>query len=360
MRRIALVVCIATTGWAVFAHPSSDDPLASDRVAGPLGEKLHGQLTRFAADGFSGAVLVVRNGEVILLKGYGLANVDRGIPNGPATRFEMNSLTKMFTGAAVLQLEAAGRLRGGDPLARHLGEMPAGKESVTIEQLASHISGIVVAGTVLAGESRDLFVRDIKQTPREAPPGTSYRYTNAGYSLLAAVIERVTGGTYEDYLRKKIFEPAGMRTAVFRDEVPAGDPRFAQGYVGTASGVQPGNPNPYVWGTRGAGGVWSTVGDIYRWVVAVENGPVLDAARRAILFAPPKPPSQEAYGWHVDRTPDGRPWIHKGGGSSEFASQLLHYPADRVTIVWACNNLKQRWRQTLNRTLPELALGASR
>jgi CubicO group peptidase (beta-lactamase class C family) len=271
----------------------------------------------------------------------------------------MNSLTKMFTGAAVLQLAAGGRMHVADAVEQYLGAFPPGKQGATIEQLASHTSGLIREGSDLAGESRAAFVRDVKLTPREAPPGAQYRYTNAGFSVLAAVIEQVTGASYEEYLRRKLFAPAGMRTAIFRDEIPPNDTRFAHGYVGTPAGLQPGPPNPYVWGTRGAGGVWSTVGDIYRWVVAVENGTMLGEAERRILFSRPAPPSLEAYGWHVDSTSDGRPFINKGGGSDDFSSQLLYYPRDSVTIVWASNNLRQRWRRTLNRTLADVMFGST-
>ena len=335
------------------------DSLERERVQGELGARIDAQLTRFAEYGFAGTVLVVQDGRILLLKGYGLADVARGVPNGPATRYEMNSLVKMFTAAAVLQLEADGRLRRADPVERHLGDFPAGKSGATVEQLASHTSGLVVAGTPLAGESRESFVEAVKRTPRESAPGTRYRYTNAGYSLLAAIVERVSGTSYHEYLRRNIFRRAGMRTAVFRDEVPDDDPRFARGYVGTPAGLQPGPPNPYVWGTRGAGGVWTTVGDILRWVDAAERGSVIGDPQRSLLFQPPRAPSLEAYGWHVDSTPAGRPWIHKGGGSDDFASQLLHYPRDRVTIVWATNNLRQRWRRTLNRNLPAIVFGGT-
>jgi len=168
----------------------------------------------------------------------------------------------------------------------------------------------------------------------------------------------VSGQSYESYLRQHIFAPAGMRTAIFRDEVPSTDSLFAHGYVGTPRGLEPGPPNPYVWGTRGAGGVWTTVGDMYRWIVAVEDGAVLPAEQRALLFLEPKPPSEEAFGWHVrPKTTGSRARIDKGGGSDDFASQLLHYPAERATIIWASNNLRQRWRQALNQALPDIVFG---
>jgi CubicO group peptidase (beta-lactamase class C family) len=348
--------------WLLVAAAQSapaTDSLERERVVGVTGLALDRQLTRFAAYGFSGSVLVARDGQVVLLKGYGLADVERRIPNTPATRFEMNSMTKMFTGVAVLQLEAAGRLRVSDSLERYFGPFPADKRAATVEQLASHTAGLVVAGATLATDSRDAFVRDMIRTPRESAPGAAYRYTNAGFSMLAALIEIVTGESYEEYLRQRLFLPARMTSAVFRDEVPHDDVRFARGYVGTPAALQRGPPNPYVWGTRGAGGVWSTVGDMFRWIVAIESGTLLDSAQRARLFAPHAPPALEAYGWHVESAPDGRPRIQKGGGSSDFASHVLYYPADRVVMVWATNNLRQRWRRTLNVALQNIVFGDS-
>lgn len=353
---VGAVICLLLASAQVRAPA---DSLAQTRVVGPLGMRLDAQLTRFAEYGFSGSVLVVREGQIVLAKGYGMADVERAIPNTAATRFEMNSMTKMFTGAAVLQLEALGKLRVSDRVEQHLGAFPPEKRDATIDQLASHTSGLVVAGALLANDSRVTFVNDVKRTPRETAPGSRYRYSNAGFSMLAAVIEQLSGRTYEQYVREALFEPADMRSAIFRDDVPFSDTLFAHGYVGSPAGLEAGPPNPYVWGTRGAGGVWCTVGDIYRWVVAVETGKVLPDAQRLTLFAPHKPPALEAYGWHADRPSDGRPSISKGGGSDDFASQLLYYPRDRVTIVWASNNLRQRWRQTLNRALPAAIFDAA-
>lgn len=336
------------------------DSLHTERVVGPLGAQLDAQLTRFAEYGFAGTVLVVRDRRVVLLKGYGLADAERGIRNTAATRFEMNSMTKMFTGVGILQLAASGRLNLDDPVERHLGVFPTEKRGATIMHLATHTSGLVVAGTNLAGDSREAFVGDVKRTPREAAAGTQYRYTNAGFSLLAAIIETTSRQSYESYLRQHAFIPAGMRTATFRDEVPAHDSLFARGYVGTPARRERGPPNPYVWGTRGAGGVWSTVGDMYHWLVAVEDGVVLPDPQRQLLFSPPLPPAQEAFGWHVRAAGDGtRAQIDKGGGSDDFATQLLYFPDDRVAIIWASNDLRQRWRRTLNQTLPAIVFDGS-
>jgi CubicO group peptidase (beta-lactamase class C family) len=337
---------------SLVQSPPPSDSLERDRVVGFLGARLDTQLTSFAAYGFAGTVLVARGDQVVLLKGYGLADVERGIPNRAASRFEMNSMTKMFTGVAILQLVGQGRLHLSDPIARYFTGFPPAKQGATIEQLATHTSGLIVEGTGLAGESREAFVRDVARTPIESPPGERYRYTNAGFSLLAALVETISGEPYEQYLQHRLFMPAGMHSALFRNDVPTGDPRFAHGYVGTPRGLEPGPPNPYVWGTIGAGGVWCTVGDMYRWLVALEAGRVLGEAEWRTLLTPPPPPAMEAFGWHVETTPDGRALIQKGGGSDDFASHMLYYPRENVVVVWASNNLRQRWRRTLNSELP--------
>lgn len=142
-----LQLAISALCIAAAQSLAQGDSLERERVVGPLGIALDSQLSRFADYGFSGSVLVARDGHVLFLKGYGLADSERGVPNGAATRFEMNSMTKMFTGVAILHLEASDRLRVTDRLERYFGPFPAAKREATIEQLASHTAGLAVAGT---------------------------------------------------------------------------------------------------------------------------------------------------------------------------------------------------------------------
>lgn len=326
----------------------------------PVGVVLDARLERYAREGFAGSVLVARAGQLLLVKGYGFANIERRVPNTPATRFEMNSMTKMFTAASILRLAGAGRLALDDPVERHLGPFPEAKRGATVRQLAMHTAGLVPQGATLPGASRDEFVNAVKDVPAESPPGGAYRYTNAGYSLLAAIVERASGESYESYLRDHLLTPADMRSAVFRSEVPANDPRFAHGYVAGPNGPVSGPANPYVWGTIGAGGIWSTVGDMYRWLLFLRSGEAIPAAFRPLLFSPPPPPSLEAFGWHYTaRSDSSRTRIDKGGGSNDFASQLLYFPDEDVVIIWASNDLSKRWRQTLNRTITDLVFTGS-
>jgi CubicO group peptidase (beta-lactamase class C family) len=322
-------------------------------------DRLERLLARYADYGFSGVVLVAQKGRVILEQGYGLANRERGIPNTPATLFEMNSLAKTFTGAAVLRLETDGRLETSDPIGRFLGAMPRSKAAATIEHLATHTAGLVPEGTDLDGSSRAAFIEAIKRVPRESPPGERYRYTNAGYSVLAAIVEAAAGDSFSRYIRRHLIEPAGLNSTRFRNELSSNDPlRLAQGYAGTPGAIEPDPPYPYVWGTIGAGGMVSTVGDMYRWMNALRSDKVLSAAQRRKMFQQ-RPAPREGYGWHVEVDSNGVERIHKGGGSRSFASQILYFPLEDLTIVWASNNLVQRWRQALNRDIPAALAGDS-
>ena len=338
----------------------ADDSLEQVRVAAGMGQRLDSLLSGFESEGFSGTVIIVQRERILLSKGYGFSNKERRIRNSPATRYELSSLTKMFTAAALLQLAAEGKIRLDDPLEKHLGPFPPEKKTATIEHLASHTAGLVGSQANVVGGSRDDFVTAVKQTPQESPPGTAYRYTNVGYSVLGALIEVKSGLKYEDYLRQRIFAPAGMRYPVFRNAVPADDTLFATGY-GPADADGTSALLPYQWGSIGAGGVWTTMGDVYRWVDAIEKRKVVPAQFRDRLFTPPRLPSREAFGWHYYPATDStRLRIEKGGGSDIFATQLLGFPEEGLVILWASNDLHKRWRQTLNRELPTLILGSAR
>ena len=308
---------------------------------------LHALLSRYESYGFSGTVLVVKDDRVVLHEGYGFADRERRVRNGPETLYEVGSLNKTLTAAAVLQLEARGALSTSDPLSRHLGPFPPAKAAATIHHLATHTAGLVPDGADLgAGADREDFVENVKRVAPESVPGERYRYTNAGYSVLAAIVETVSGMPYEAYVREHLAGPAGLRELSFRGE-PMPRP-MALGYEGTPPKVI--IPPPLRWGTRGAGGMIATVGEVHRWYLALQANPEMRK-----MFE--ERPEEEGYAWHVDRDADGRRMIHKGGGMPQYAAQVVHYPDDRLVIIWASNNLQQRWRQALNRGIAAVAFG---
>lgn len=348
IRAASLVLCLALSSPVAAGEPVV--------VEGPLGRTLDALLSRYAQYGLPATVLVAKDRQIVLHKGYGLADRERGIANSPDTLFEMASITKTFTAAALLRLEMDGKLHTADRVSQYLGEFPGPKAGVTLDHLLMHKGGLQVEGSDLHinGEDRDQFIEAIKATPMESAPGERYRYTNAGYSVLAAVVERVTAQPFETFVRQALLTPAGMTNSGFRGDFAAGDPRIAKGYLGSPERIEEGPPLQYLWGTRGAGGLIATVGDVYRWTLALQGDAILSETARRKMFAPAP---TEQYGWHVETTERGTPLIQKGGGQVDFATHVLQFPAEGVVIVFASNNLQQRWRRTLTTNLPKAALG---
>jgi CubicO group peptidase (beta-lactamase class C family) len=338
--------------FSLFAAASVTRPVP-DRAA-----QLDALLSRYEQYGYSGSVLIAKDGRIVLHKGYGFADRERGIRNEAETRYEIASLTKTFTAASILQLESKGKLRTSDPLSRFLGPFPPEKSTATIHHLATHTAGLVRAGAELVyGNDRARFVESVKAAPAESKPGARYRYSNAGYGMLAAVVEIVSGDAFEDYVRRHCIATAGLTHTGFRGDAPRdGEPPLARGYLGTTAAVKESVVGTYDLDARGAGGMLSTVGDLYRWHLALHEGRVLTDAARAKMF---RGWGEEGYAWHVTRDAAGRRLIHKGGGMEEFASQILFYPDDRLVIIWTSNNLQQHWRSALNRSLAVIALGGS-
>jgi CubicO group peptidase (beta-lactamase class C family) len=348
---VSFAIAVGALGTVLAGTAPTERPRAL--VQGTLGRRLDEVLRRYHEYGLSGTFLVAKDGPVVLHEGFGFADRDRHIPNGLGTVFEIASLTKTFTAAAILRLEMTGRLRTDDRIEAHLGPFPPAKARATLHHLLTHTAGLVREGTDVDTPDREAFITMMKEAPPESPPGERYRYTNAGYSLLAAVVERVSGEPYEVFVRRELFGPAGLADAGFRGERPEDDPRLAWGYLGALGRLERGLRLPLHWGTKGAGGIVMTVGDLYRWLLALRGDRVLSAAAREKAFhAWPT----EGYGWHVGQE-RGRDVIHKGGGMPDFASHVVYYPRESLVVIFATNDLRQRWRQTLLRALPAVAFG---
>lgn len=201
--RNALLCLLVATG-AATAQSTSDLAAKADAY--------------IKAAGIQGAVLLAKNGKLILTKGYGQANIELGVPNKPETKFRLGSITKQFTAAAILQLQEKGRLRVSDPITKYIPGSPVTWNSVTIHHLLTHTSGISSYTDEVgyqahmrerAGAPLD-FINRFRDRPLEFTPGEEFRYNNSGYFLLGVIIEQVSGMKYEDYLRRNIFEPLQM------------------------------------------------------------------------------------------------------------------------------------------------------
>ncbi|HEX6385166.1 MAG TPA: serine hydrolase domain-containing protein, partial [Anaerolineae bacterium] len=236
-------------------------PDSLESVAGELGGRLDKYLTRVTPFGFSGALLVASGGEVVLNKGYGLAIRDEDVANTAETVFSLGSITKQFTAAAIVKLEMQGRLSTADFISDYFDGVPDDKSAVTLHHLLTHTAGVInYTGEDYEMAQRDETVQKVLAAPLAFAPGARYQYSNAGYSLLAAVVELVSGQRYEQFLHDHLFRPAGMRFTGYR--LPDWDQRVvAHWYTGDNDfGTPLDKPYPS-WNLLGNGDMLSTTDD---------------------------------------------------------------------------------------------------
>jgi len=342
-RGLAIIITVAANVFATTA--TAQVPQApAEIVAGELGAQVDEYLTRAAAFGFAGAVLVARDGRVILHKGYGLADRERGIPVTTATVFDIGSITKQFTAAAILKLEEQGRLSVNDPIRHCLDGVPPDKAGITIHHLLTHSAGLRDAfGDDYEVMTRDSLVALALTSDLLWEPGVRYRYSNAGYSLLGAIVEKLSGRSYEALLRDELFEPAGLTSTGYRlPNWPS--ERIAHGYRrerdwGTPLDKPWSEDGPY-WNLRANGGLLSTVGDLYQWSRALEGDAVLSQLSRDKMFTPQVPEDEErtsfyGYGWAITPTTRGTNLIWHNGGNGYFFADFRRYVDEGVVLIFA-------------------------
>lgn len=320
-------------------------------VEGEVGARLDEFLARRQAEGYSGVALVAKDDRLLLRKGYGWADRRGQIPNSPDTVFPIGSITKQFTAAAVLKLEAQGKLAVEDPLSKHLEDVPADKAGVTLHHLLTHGAGFPESlGDDDEPIGREEFVKRALAAPLQFEPGGGYLYSNVGYSLLAAVVERVSGRSYDQFLRAELWGPAGMPRTGYRFDLPDRSD-LARGYRGDRDWGTPWEhpwaPDGPYWNLRGNGGVLSTVGDMHRWILALRGDAVLPRAQREKLFRPYLPEGPEAdtsygYGWVIAQTPRGTRAITHNGGNGFFTNDLLWLPEEGLVIYLSSNSFEAR------------------
>jgi CubicO group peptidase (beta-lactamase class C family) len=309
---------------------------------------------------FMGTVLVARGGEVLLNKGYGSANLEWEIPNTPATRFRLGSITKQFTAASILLLEERGKLQLEDPVKKYVPDAPAAWDSITLFNLLTHTSGIPNFTNLPAYRTLKLEDTPVARTlesvhdkPLDSVPGERMSYSNSGYLVLGHVIERITGGSYEKFVTENIFMPLGMKDSGY-DSNAAIITRRASGYAPSPAGpVNAGFIHMSV--PHAAGALYSTTEDLLRWEQGLFGGKLISAASLTKMTTPFK--SDYALGVVV-QTAAGRKVVQHGGGIEGFNTFLAYYPDTRVTVAVLANLNGQAPNQIASK-LADLAHGGA-
>ena len=335
IRAVGSILALGLVLGAAQAVPAQDGSFLADT---------RGYLTRLEKLGFAGVVLVARDGVPLLAQGYGLADRERGLRWTPATVSTVGSITKQFTAAAVLALEEEGRLQVTDSLPAYFPDVPADKRSITLHQLLTHSSGIGDLDGVGDWDpiGREEFVRRALAQPLHFPPDSGYEYSNANYSLLGAIVEQLTGQSWEQYARGRLFLPRGMYETGYI--LPQwGEGRLAQGYRnGTRWGTvleRPMDRDGPWWVLRANGGVHATAWDMLRWAEALLGGRVLAPESMTKLWTPwvsEGGDTHYGYGWVVADVAGTRVLTHNGGNGIHFAD-LAIVPASHTVVFLQSN-----------------------
>lgn len=339
--RIALFLLIFLV--SSYAEASS---FAVEIVNGDLGKKMDRYLQKAEANGYSGSVLVARGENIFLAKGYGLADRENKVKETAETVFSIGSITKQFTGAAILKLEMMGKLSVRDPIGKYFGDVPADKKEITLHHLLTHTAGFEGAlGDDYDAIGREGFIKLALGSKLLFKPGERYEYSNVGFSLLGIIVELVSGKNYEDFLYEELFKPAGMeRTGYVRPGFSKSE--LAVGYRGgerwgTAldRAWRPEGPG---WHLRANGGILSTVGDMHRWYLALKNDSVLSESAKKKYFAPHVKEyadgnSYYGYGWVTQKTERGATLIWHNGGNGIYNAFMGFEPDNDLVIVVSSN-----------------------
>lgn len=303
---------------------------------------------------FNGTALVAENGKVVYKQGFGLANMEWGIPNTPDTKFRLGSITKQFTSMLTLQLVEQGKIKLDGKLSDYLPEYRADiGQKVTIHHLLTHTSGIP-SYTDQPGFFENVsrnpykvvdFVKKYASGDLQFEPGSKFVYNNSGYFLLGAIIERVTGKPYEQVLKENILDPVGMKNTGY-DHYDTLIQKRAAGYSKTADGY---TNAPYLDMSipYAAGSLYSTVEDLFLWDQALYTDKLLSAKSKELMF---KPFLQEyAYGWNVANASfklndQPVPIIRHGGGINGFSTIIVRLVNQRNLIVLLDNTAQNLGR----------------
>lgn len=360
---LTLLVCVACdTPPGDITEPRPETAAARDSA---FVAALRAQLTAETEAGkFSGAVLVTRDGRTLYEGAYGFADRERGMPNTPQTQFRAGSMYKMVTAVATLQLVQAGTLRLDVPLGTYLPDYPNAHlaSSVTPHHLLTHTGGTGdIFGPLFTAHRLELrttgdYLHLYGTRGLQFAPGTQHVYSNYGFILLGALIERLSGKSYDDHVAARVLAPAGMTatgTAPEDSLVPGRSVGYTRQLV---SGSLVSNAPTLPYRGTSAGGGYSTVGDLARFAVAVRDRRLLDSTHTALLYTGKVPVGtafQYAYGF-VDRVVGGRRWVGHGGGAAGMNGELVFEPNGGYVVVVLSNFDPPAATQVLNFILDRL------
>ena len=309
--------------------------------------KIEAYLDTIEKAGFMGTVLVELNGEKVISSGYGYSDLNKKIKNNPNTLFDIGSITKQFTAAAILKLEMQGKLTTSDKISIYYKSVPKDKVEITIHDLLRHQSGLPSnVGGDYDKITESAFIDSVLNALLKFEPGKSFSYSNIGYSLLAIIIEKVSGLSYEQYLYANLWKPAGMEftgytrpkfnpntiaTGYYKDDKVWGRPTEKEWDINA----------PY-WHLKGNGGILSTTEELYKWSLALLTNTILSNAAKEKYYHPQLRVNENnnpyyAYGWDVMKTKRNTILVQHNGSNGIFYADFKRFIDEGITIIMLSN-----------------------
>jgi CubicO group peptidase (beta-lactamase class C family) len=293
------------------------------------------------------AVGVARDGTTLVEKAYGLADLEHGVPNRPDTIFEVGSVSKQVTAAAVLLLAREGRLALDDPVSKYIPDLPDYGTPLTVRHMLTHTGGLRDWGELaaIAGWPRGTRVHThahvleiaARQRALNFPPGTNWSYSNTGYNLAAMIVSRVAGKPFAEFCRERLFEPFHMTNTSWRDDHARVVPGRATAYGEEEDGYRVRMPFEDV---HGNGGLLTTAADLLRWNRRFD----VPSPDEAEMVRQQQEPATLTNGERLDyalglfvRVRNGVTEVAHGGGTGGYEAFLARYPAERLSVAVLCN-----------------------
>jgi CubicO group peptidase (beta-lactamase class C family) len=290
---------------------------------------------------FSGSVLIAQGENILLSKGYGMANLEHDVPNTPQTKFRLGSITKQFTAMAILMLQEQGQLNVQDSVCDYVPNCPEAWQPITIHHLLTHSSGIpnltdfpdfeemMASGSTVSGT-----INTFIEKPLHFTPGTKFSYSNSGYIVLGHIIEQSVGNpSYGAYVRDNIFQSLNMtntgydHNSLVLSDRASGYFRIDPNTLGNADYLHMSVPHA-------AGALYSTVEDLYLWDRALYTEALVSQSSLDMMFLPDK--DEYGYGWFIG-TLLGRKVTAHNGGINGFATSIARFVDDDVVIIVLSN-----------------------
>ncbi|HKP47481.1 MAG TPA: serine hydrolase [Pyrinomonadaceae bacterium] len=292
------------------------------------------------------AVMVLQNGKVQFEKGYGLARVETSQSITPNTAFDLASVSKQFTAMAIMILSDRGKLSIDDPLTKFFPQFPAYASKIKVRNLLTHTSGLVDAINPrwfkpgYEPTSNELLKMMVSEPSNSFPAGEKFEYNNGGYVLLALIVEKVSGESFPKFMKENVFKPLGMDHTIIWDETKPKLNNLAPSYAPSGNSFK---PIDYVSDVSlyGPKGVVTTLNDLAKWIVALEEGKLVSANTLQKAYVPFKlndgTESPYGFGWALGKDNGLTMWEHAGGYLG-YRAEIRRYPTEHTTMIVLSNN----------------------